>query len=1231
MRNFLIKNKYHIGFILVISSLACILCIPFLKRGFVFYSDLTPTLDLKSFWSLFYPLWNENGSFPVYSNLTRLPLGALLLWLIRIFKFSVSSFNKIFIFIGFILVGVISYFSFYFLIKNYFKNISLNIIAISSFLSALFYLLNPFSINMSWGYLWFCYGLLPGLITLYVIGINKKAYSYIFILAFLWAVASLTPHYIFYIPILLISFFIFESIFIFIEKRNIKKIVHYIKKTLILFVFYFLFSAFWVIPYLYSTIFNKAPAPYRLITSSMIDFYSRNNYFFNLFRGLAGAWLGKPISFLPGNLLNSIWITCSFVIPILIFSTLLTKARKKKIVLYFSSMSLLLIALSAGTNSPFSKIYSWLVFKAPFIKNFNWLFRAPHRISGPMIMFFSFLLALSLAGLLNNFKKRSRVLMITSYLIILFLISYPTIFGFFRGIYKPQEFPKEYYETQGIIDQNNKSVWFPPLCESGFNLKWMNPQQRINSFYDLSFPSYSVRFDNKYISSYLNYLYYNKFINNDVDNLSRYLGPLNVSNFIYHNDLRISRSDDLLGEQRNDTSVVQNLADNKILNHIKSNKYLDFFKVENCVPKFNIVNNIFLIDQGYNSLDAIYKSGILDPSKNGFLFLKQNLNIGENISRNNRYYKGIILKGGEEPDLLFDNADYLLSPVEILQNNEKDSWTKTLIGAADWRKIMERTGINNYDFDYDKGIIYSQKKNSFEIPFTINQTGNYDFYIRLLFSDRGGSVTLANNGQLIETINTKQSYNRFKWYKISNLEFKNNKNNLTISNNDGLNAVNMIALYKSSKSPKYLNGILKRQIIYTFDRNDFENYRPKRPYLEESTYNTSIDFAFKAIEFGDQDTFRLNCADLNSFGTWSKQDQVSVENLTQENANLIKYKFQKNDKEPNLLQLSYNVPKDIFHEKDTLEMDLCGDDSNNDLLIIYKKKGSKDWVVFKTGIKINWMGEKTVRIKLPDENAIEVFQIAFKGNKDYKGNLRESELKIKDIKFINVYGSKLETKVKIFKNDNYKLLINFNNKAKNSPLLIKIGNYNLNVVPDINNEFISNSLYFEEGEYRLSMLPEGQSSIKSMILISEKSDTENNKNAKLSIQKINSARYKINVQNINNPFILSFAESYDPLWFANINDKEIKSLPLYSVINGFPIGETGNFEVTIEYKPQRWFNYGAVVSGVAILFCIGYLIYDWRKRKQNPVVEEMEKENETPEKPQGEKEEVEIKIKVKNR
>ncbi len=100
----------------------------------------------------------------------------------------------------------------------------------------------------------------------------------------------------------------------------------------------------------------------------------------------------------------------------------------------------------------------------------------------------------------------------------------------------------------------------------------------------------------------------------------------------------------------------------------------------------------------------------------------------------------------------------------------------------------------------------------------------------------------------------------------------------------------------------------------------------------------------------------------------------------------------------------------------------------------------------------------------------------------------------------------------------------------------------------------------------------------------------------ISYQKIDPTKYVVKV-NATKPFMLSFAESYDSLWVAYVNGERIQSMPLYGVINGFWINQTGLLEITIEYEPQKWFYIGLIVSITTLIACTTYLVYDWVREK----------------------------------
>lgn len=95
----------------------------------------------------------------------------------------------------------------------------------------------------------------------------------------------------------------------------------------------------------------------------------------------------------------------------------------------------------------------------------------------------------------------------------------------------------------------------------------------------------------------------------------------------------------------------------------------------------------------------------------------------------------------------------------------------------------------------------------------------------------------------------------------------------------------------------------------------------------------------------------------------------------------------------------------------------------------------------------------------------------------------------------------------------------------------------------------------------------------------------------IEFTEVNPTKYIAKI-NAKSPFILTFSEPYDPLWIAKINGNEYESKPLYSMINGFWIEQTGNLEITIEYKPQTLFHYGILISLSSFIACLLFLSKD---------------------------------------
>ncbi len=106
-----------------------------------------------------------------------------------------------------------------------------------------------------------------------------------------------------------------------------------------------------------------------------------------------------------------------------------------------------------------------------------------------------------------------------------------------------------------------------------------------------------------------------------------------------------------------------------------------------------------------------------------------------------------------------------------------------------------------------------------------------------------------------------------------------------------------------------------------------------------------------------------------------------------------------------------------------------------------------------------------------------------------------------------------------------------------------------------------------------------------------------------TIDKLSPVHFVVKIYAVK-PFMLVLAEGYDPLWEARVYKdgklvEKVRAIPVYGVINGFWINETGNLTIIIRYVPQDWFELGLRISSITFALCVLYLFYDWRKSKSD--------------------------------
>ncbi|MHA1594752.1 MAG: hypothetical protein ACTSXX_08415 [Candidatus Baldrarchaeia archaeon] len=97
----------------------------------------------------------------------------------------------------------------------------------------------------------------------------------------------------------------------------------------------------------------------------------------------------------------------------------------------------------------------------------------------------------------------------------------------------------------------------------------------------------------------------------------------------------------------------------------------------------------------------------------------------------------------------------------------------------------------------------------------------------------------------------------------------------------------------------------------------------------------------------------------------------------------------------------------------------------------------------------------------------------------------------------------------------------------------------------------------------------------------------------------NQVIWRISLRVEKAPFLLIIPTTYDPFWKAIVyKDKEFieecNSVPVYGILLGFLLNETGELRILIKYIPQDWFKTCLKISSLAIFGYILCLFYNWR-------------------------------------
>jgi len=84
----------------------------------------------------------------------------------------------------------------------------------------------------------------------------------------------------------------------------------------------------------------------------------------------------------------------------------------------------------------------------------------------------------------------------------------------------------------------------------------------------------------------------------------------------------------------------------------------------------------------------------------------------------------------------------------------------------------------------------------------------------------------------------------------------------------------------------------------------------------------------------------------------------------------------------------------------------------------------------------------------------------------------------------------------------------------------------------------------------------------------------------------------------SSPFLLVLTEPYDRLWRAYVGNVELKPVPVYGLVNGFLVDQTGVLSVRVDYALQNYFYLGTALSFTSLSLLLLVLVLVWRKERR---------------------------------
>lgn len=508
------------------------------------------------------------------------------------------------------------------------------------------------------------------------------------------------------------------------------------------------------------------------------------------------------------------------------------------------------------------------------------------------------------------------------------------------------------------------------------------------------------------------------------------------------------------------------------------------------------------------------------------------------------------------------------------------------IPSAGWR--------NNGKFVLFGETLSTMGENSINIPFSVPSNDIYDIWMRIAFGPNRGNLAIYIDNIPVEEIQPMSKiWIGPKWVNITRLDLESGNHVMTLKNDGaGYNDVDAIAAIKPDVFQSEMNDLINTlqgfsgRIIQVLEvENNFE--------FPESWSNDLRPYEGFALHTeGFQNVSPEASANASSVGVWdssrAEADRANDGNLE------TRWASEPHAPMPQWLQIEWKTPQELTAAH-----------------ILFEEAYAEDYLI-QTWDGTDWVNQ----VNVTGNTMLDCLQLFPEAVKTTKLRIYVTSVTalydLASIWELEAYTTPwISTSLSTPREASYMFALRFVQSSNQRTPYLRVDDKTVSLQP-INTTttgvqwYEGGPVYLNSSNHLIEVGADGKVDFDEMIvyslkegesMVSVNSLFEAKSDLQVSYEKINPCKYEAHIENSNEPFMLVFSEAYHPMWKAYIDGEEMSPIPAYSIVNGFYINKTGNFDVTIYFTGQTYADVGLKISMVALIIVGAMLIIPSKKLK----------------------------------